>query len=63
MDGKTLLIIGLTAGLALWLGIMVGQRQSESYAGPAEPVGPGQVDTGDTGTIGQVPDPGGVVWT
>ncbi|GIW36280.1 MAG: hypothetical protein KatS3mg073_0425 [Meiothermus sp.] len=60
MDGKTLLIIGLTAGLALWLGIMVGQRQSESYAGP---VGPGQVDTGDTGTIGQVPDPGGVVWT
>jgi hypothetical protein len=29
----------------------------------AGPVGPGQVDTGDTSTVGQVPDPGGVVWT
>lgn len=61
MDGKTLLIIGLAAGLALWLGMMIGQQQTQvPYVGP---VGPGQVDTEDTSTIGQVPDPGGVVWT
>lgn len=60
MDGKTLIVITLAAGLALWLGYMLGQNQSMPYAGP---VGPGEADTGDTGTIGQVPDIGGVVWT
>ncbi len=61
MDGKTIILIALTAGLALWLGMMLGQQQSmPSYVGP---VGPGEADTGDTSTIGQVPDPGGAVWT
>ncbi|GIW33778.1 hypothetical protein [Meiothermus sp.] len=61
MDGKTLVIIAAAAGLALWLGMMIG-RQS-AMPGFAGPVGPGETDTGDTSTIGQVPDPGGVVWT
>lgn len=59
MDGKTILIVALAAGLAFWLG-MTASKQPTYVAGP---VGPGQVDTGDTSTVGQAPDPGGVVWT
>lgn len=61
MDGKTLIVIALAAGLALWLGVMLGQQQSAiGYVGP---VGPGEADTGDTGTVGQIPNPGGMMWT
>jgi hypothetical protein len=54
MDGKTILIVALAAGLAFWLGMMAS-KQPTYVAGP--------VDTGDTSTVGQAPDPGGVVWT
>lgn len=58
MDGKTLILIALTAGLAFWLGMMLGQQQTTpSYAGP---VGSAE---GDTGTVSEIPNPGGLVWT
>lgn len=60
MDAKTILIVALAAGLAFWLGMLASKQPTYAVG----PVGPGQVDTGDTGTVGQVPtDPGGVVWT
>lgn len=60
MDGKTILIIALAAGLAFWLGTLASRNAGTEYAY----TGPAPVDTGDTGTVSQRPDdPGGVLWT
>lgn len=55
MDGKPLILIDLTASLGM---ILEKQQSMPSYAGP---VGPSEAETGDTGAIGQILNPGGVV--